>query len=147
MTGYVCLVCGFISIYGTAPDKCPVCGVPKDKFKEDKNAINEPSAATDKVELNKKHVPKLVVVRKCGLIPDECTDVHIKIGEVTHPMLKEHYITFIDAYIDKKYVARVHLTPEKLNPAVSLHLKAHSGKFTAIEKCSIHGAWISETEL
>jgi desulfoferrodoxin-like iron-binding protein len=147
MTGYVCSVCGFISIDGTIPDKCPVCNVGKDKFKEDKNAIVEPTAATDKVELNKKHIPKIVVIKKCGLIPDECTDVHVKVGEITHPMLKEHFIMWIDAYIDKKFVARVHLTPEKLNPAAGLHLKVHGGKFTAVEKCSVHGAWMSEAEL
>jgi desulfoferrodoxin-like iron-binding protein len=147
MKGYVCKVCGYISIDGTIPDVCPVCFVPKDKFVEDNNAIVEPTDATDKVELNKKHIPKILVVRKCGLIPDECTDAHIKVGEITHPMLKEHHIRYIDAYIDKKYVARVHLTPEKLNPAISLHIKVHSGKLTVIAKCNIHGAWMSETDL
>lgn len=121
--------------------------MPKDKFKEDKNAIVEPTSATDKVELNKKHIPKIMVVRKCGLIPDECTDVHVKIGEITHPMLKEHFIMWIDAYVDKQYVARIHLTPEKVNPAVSFHLKVHSGKFTAISKCNVHGAWMSEADI
>lgn len=29
---YVCDVCGY-TVEGEAPDKCPVCGVPKDKFK------------------------------------------------------------------------------------------------------------------
>lgn len=30
---YVCPVCGN-TVYDTAPDKCPICGVPKDKFNE-----------------------------------------------------------------------------------------------------------------
>jgi len=29
----VCTICGF-TVEGGAPDKCPVCGAPKDKFKE-----------------------------------------------------------------------------------------------------------------
>ncbi|HPB58981.1 MAG TPA: rubrerythrin family protein, partial [Candidatus Saccharicenans sp.] len=28
---YVCPICGF-TMEGEAPDKCPVCGVPKNKF-------------------------------------------------------------------------------------------------------------------
>ncbi|WP_416176400.1 rubrerythrin family protein [Clostridium sp.] len=30
---YVCSVCGF-TVEGEAPEKCPICGVPKDKFNE-----------------------------------------------------------------------------------------------------------------
>ena len=30
---HVCSVCGF-TVEGDAPDQCPVCGSPKDKFKE-----------------------------------------------------------------------------------------------------------------
>ena len=30
---YVCPVCGHTAI-GEAPDKCPICGLPKDKYKE-----------------------------------------------------------------------------------------------------------------
>ena len=30
---FVCSVCGY-TIEGEAPDKCPICGAPKDKFKE-----------------------------------------------------------------------------------------------------------------
>jgi len=30
---YVCPVCGH-TVIGEAPDKCPICGVPKDKYRE-----------------------------------------------------------------------------------------------------------------
>lgn len=30
---YVCSVCGYVSV-GTAPDECPVCGAPRDKFRK-----------------------------------------------------------------------------------------------------------------
>jgi rubrerythrin len=29
---YVCSVCGYVSV-GSAPDECPICGAPKDKFR------------------------------------------------------------------------------------------------------------------
>jgi len=144
MKGFVCKVCGFISIDGTAPDKCPVCGAPKTSFEDKQDAIK---TAKDEVSLSEKHTPVIVVVRKCGLIPDGCVDVHVKVGSVTHPMLAEHYITDIDFYIDNKYISRVLLTPEKLNPAAALHLKVATGKLSVIEHCNIHGAWIAEQNL
>jgi desulfoferrodoxin (superoxide reductase-like protein) len=53
----------------------------------------------------------------------------------------------IDFYINKKFISRVHLTPEKLNPAAALHLKVNSGTLSAIELCNLHGAWIKEIDL
>ena len=147
MKGFVCKVCGFISINGSAPEKCPVCGAPRASFEEKENAINTPKDANNLSELEKKHIPVITVVKKCGLIPDGCQDVHVKMGEIQHPMQPEHYIIHIDFYIDKEYIARVTLTPDKLNPAATLHLKVSSGKLTAIALCNIHGAWISETDL
>lgn len=147
MKGIVCSVCGFIALDGSAPEQCPICGAPKDAFNEQDNAIIEPSKATDKLESNKKHIPFFVVKKECKLIPDGCIDVHVKVGEVIHPMLAEHHIMYLDSYLDKKYLSRTYFTPEKLNPATVLHLKVKGGKFTTIEKCNLHGAWINEIEL
>ncbi|NQS99972.1 MAG: hypothetical protein HQ595_02715 [Candidatus Omnitrophica bacterium] len=146
MKGYVCKVCGFISINGSAPDNCPVCGAAKSAF-EEKDAIKTPQDENNLTELEKKHIPVITVVKKCGLIPEGCVDVHAKMGEIQHPMQPEHYINHIDFYLDKEFLARVHLTPEKLNPAAALHLKANSGKLSVVELCNIHGAWIKETDL
>lgn len=33
------------------------------------------------------------------------------------------------------------------NPAAALHLKAKSGKLTAIDLCNLHGTWIKEMNL
>ena len=147
MKGFVCKVCGYISIDGSVPDKCPVCHAPKTSFEEKDDAIKTPKDVNNLTELEKKHVPVITVVKKCGLIPEGCQDVHVKMGEIQHPMLPEHYILHIDFYIDNKFISRVDLTPEKLNPAAALHLKATSGKLTVIELCNLHGAWIKEIEL
>ena len=144
MKGFVCKVCGFVSIDGSAPEKCPVCGAPQKAFEEKPDAIK---TAKDEVNLSEKHTPVITVVRKCGLIPEGCLDVHVKVGSVTHPMLAEHYIADIDFYIDNKFISRVILTPEKLNPAAALHLKVASGRFSVVEHCNIHGAWIAEENL
>ncbi len=144
MTGIVCKVCGYIAINGKAPDKCPVCGAPAASFQEKQDAIK---TAQDEVNLSEKHTPVISLVKKCGLIPEGCQDVHVKVGQVQHPMLKEHYIGIIDFYLDKQFLARVHLTPEKLNPAAALHLKAETGSLAVIEHCNLHGAWIAEQAL
>jgi superoxide reductase len=147
MKGIVCRVCGFISIDGSAPEKCPVCGAPKTSFEEKQDAIKTPKDVNNLTELEKKHIPVIVVVKKCSLIPEGCQDVHVKMGEIQHPMLPEHYIMDIDFYIDNEFTARVKLTPGKLNPAAALHMKAQSGKLTVIEHCNLHGAWIKEADL
>ncbi len=147
MKGIVCKVCGYISINGKAPENCPVCHAPKTAFQEKEDAIKTPVDEKNLTELEKKHVPVIVIERKCGLIPEGCQDVHVKMGEVQHPMQPEHYIVRIDFYIDNEFISRVILTPDKLNPAAALHLKADSGKLTVIELCNIHGAWAKETDL
>ena len=147
MKGYVCKICKFISIDGSAPDKCPVCGAPKTAFEEKDDAVKIAQDPNNLTELEKKHIPVIAVVKKCGLIPEGCQDVHVKMGEIQHPMQPEHYIVHIDFYIDKKFISRVVLTPDKLNPAVALHLKALSGKLSVIELCNLHGTWIKEADL
>ena len=147
MKGFVCKVCGFISINGKAPENCPVCHAPKTAFQEKEDAIKTPQDPNNLTELEKKHIPVITIVKKCGLIPEGCQDVHAKIGEIQHPMQPEHYIVHIDFYIDNEFISRMILTPDKLNPAAALHLKVTSGKFTAIELCNLHGAWIKEVDL
>jgi len=147
MKGYVCGVCGYIPLDGVVPDKCPVCNAPKTAFAMKDDAIVEPSKETNKLELNKKHIPLVTIVKQCKLIPEGCTDVQIKIGEILHPMTKDHFIMRADVYLDKKYVSRVMFTPENVNPALSLHLHAEKGKVSVISLCNLHGAWLSEVEI
>ena len=144
MKGFVCKVCGFISINGKAPESCPVCHAPKTAFEEKANAIKTPKDANNLTEAEKKHIPVIKVVKTCGLIPEGCQDVHVKVGEIQHPMQAEHFIMHIDFYINNEFISRVILTPDKVNPAGALHLKAKDGKLQVVELCNLHGAWIKE---
>ncbi|MBU2505011.1 MAG: hypothetical protein KKB89_04350, partial [Candidatus Omnitrophica bacterium] len=76
MKGYVCKICKFISINGSAPEKCPVCGAPKTAFEEREDAIKTPQDESNLTELEKKHIPVITVVKACGLIPHGCQDAH-----------------------------------------------------------------------
>ena len=95
MKTFVCKVCGHIE-FNEAPGSCPVCGAPKTSFEDKPDIIHKPGESKNMGEPEKKHIPSILVVKKCGLIPQGCEDVHVKVGEIEHPMLKEHYITFID---------------------------------------------------
>lgn len=147
MKGFVCSICGFISIDGAAPEICPVCHAPKKAFSEKEDALKTVKDKALSGESEKKHIPYILIEKKCSLIPDGCIDANIKIGEITHPMLPEHYILHIDLYVDRKFIMRASLTPEKLNPAIGIHLKVNGGKLSAVETCNLHGSWINEIDL
>jgi len=146
MKVYLCAICGHVA-FDEAPEHCPVCHAPREKFAERNDLIKKAGDGVVGGEAEKKHVPAITIVKVCGLIPNGCLDVHVKIGEIEHPMAPEHHITFIDFYLDRKYMARVSLTPENCHPAAALHLKATSGTVQAIENCNKHGWWFAEKPL
>lgn len=77
-----------------------------------------------------KHIP---VVEKTENI------VKIKVGEIPHPMTKEHYIQFIEVLNDKE-VLRKDLNPEERPEA---ELTTNEVK-KARAYCNIHGLWRSK---
>jgi superoxide reductase len=143
MNTFVCGKCGYIA-FGQAPDNCPVCGAKKEVFQLDNNAIKKPVDPNNLTEPEKKHIPAIKISKTCGLAGPGCTDVHIKVGEILHVMEEKHYIMYIDLYLDSAFIARYHITPDKLNPILGVHLKAASGKLLVLENCNIHGRWIAE---
>lgn len=146
MNTFICKRCGYIS-FNQAPDKCPVCHAPKEEFELKADAIKKPQDPNNLNELEKKHIPVIEIKKQCGLLGSGCVDVHIKIGEITHPMETKHFIVYIDIYHDYNFIARYHLSPEKLNPAVGIHLKVNEGRITALEYCNLHGRWMAEKEI
>ena len=146
MKKFVCQHCGYVLLDDEVPESCPVCGFPQDQFKEKEDAIVLPENPEELTELEKKHIPQIVVFKKCGLI-EGCVDVHVKMGEIIHPMLPEHFIMQINFYLDNKLVSNIKLTPENMQPAGCLHLKKDKGKLSVISHCNLHGNWMSETEL
>ena len=148
MKGLVCKVCGYIALTGEAPEECPVCHSPQKVFQEKETAINEPADRSNMEDAEKKHTPDITVMKECGLIPGECMDVHLRVGiDLLHPMTPEHFIGWLDFYVDKVFVSRVMLT-SKVNPGAGIHLKKDtSGVLTVVEWCNQHGCWMNEAEL
>lgn len=139
---FICKICGHIE-FNQAPEKCPVCGASKSNFSQDPDAINPAEK-----EGKEKHVPVIVTSDSCGLIPGACKDVHIKVGSTPHPMQADHWIQWIDVYINHTFSARYMMNPESLNAAVGIHIKSgQSGTIQAIEHCNKHGNWMAEAAI
>ncbi|RKY36965.1 MAG: hypothetical protein DRP78_02285 [Candidatus Omnitrophota bacterium] len=144
MKGIVCKVCGYVAINGIVPQQCPVCRAKS--FEEKDDALKASADKAEVGESEKKHIPEITVIKECGRIPQGCQDVNVKVGEIEHPMMPEHSIEHIDFYVDREFVSRVMLTPDKLRSAATFHLKSGSGKISAIALCNLHGAWFNEVE-
>ena len=143
MKMYVCKKCGHIE-FSQVVKPCPVCLAPPSEFVEDDNALKKPANPAMLTDGDKKHIPLIIVDKKCGLIPNGgCTDVHVKIGEINHVMEDTHWIQFIDVYLNSHFISRIELTPA-CNAVASLHIKASSGTIRAIESCNVHGKWMTE---
>lgn len=121
---YKCEICGnFVEVILSGAGELVCCG--QSMKLQTPNTVD---AATEK------HVP--VFVKK----DDE---LEVRVGSVPHPMIEEHYITFIEAISkDKRYIKRKYLYPGE-EPV--LNLKCYDiGKMTAREFCNLHGLWEAE---
>ena len=144
---FECKTCGHIE-FNAVPEKCLVCRSPASEFAENPAAIKAPANPAALTEGDKKHIPQIVVVKQCGLIPGgSCTDVHVRVGEIEHVMQAAHFIRCLDFYIDHKFISRIWLSPDACNPAAALHLKAKTGVVTVVENCNLHGNWMADATL
>ncbi|MCX6113073.1 MAG: desulfoferrodoxin family protein [Proteobacteria bacterium] len=142
---FICEICGHIA-FNNIPDKCPVCGAEKDKFKQNDTVFKESREKSPEAEV--KHIPEIIINKMCAVIPGgDCVDVIATIGKVIHPMEEKHYIRFIDGYQDDKFIGRFELTPLNLYPSTCFHLKKGIGKITIVENCNIHGYWKSDVTI
>ena len=116
---YVCSICGnVIEVVNTGASALVCCNKPMDKLE----------AAAKDASLEK-HVP--VVESVDG-------GIKVKVGSVSHPMEKKHYIVFIEVST-KDQVLRAELAPNQA-PEASFSIK--SGDVVEVrEYCNVHGLW------
>ncbi len=144
---FVCQICLHIA-FNEAPVDCPVCGSAIENFENDVDAITTPVDPANLSEFEKKHIPAIRLERACtSESGGACTDVFIKVGEIEHVIETEHFIEFIDIYINRQYFSRIVFTPKKIYPSVHLHVNADKGMFSVIAHCNIHGSWRSKIKL
>ena len=144
MAIFICSVCGHIE-FGKAPDKCPVCMSPREKYSQNDNVFIESEEKSKEAAI--KHIPSITINKERKLIPElSCTDIIVRIGKAIHPMEAAHYIRFIDCYVDDAHVSRVMLSPGVFAGAC-FHLKTKGNKVRIVENCNIHGYWQLEGQL
>ncbi|NME95796.1 desulfoferrodoxin [Clostridium cochlearium] len=115
---YKCEVCGnIVEVVHKGAGQLVCCNQPMKLMNE-----NTVDAAVEK------HVP---VIEKID------GGVRVKIGEVEHPMLEEHYIEWIEVLTEDK-VYRKHLKPGEKPVA---EFKLDEEVVTAREYCNLHGLW------
>jgi len=141
---FVCSVCGHVE-FGMAPDNCPVCHAPKDKFNQDNKLFSD---AEEKLkDGGTKHTPVISVRKDPKLISElPCHEVDVRVGKTMHPMEDAHHIKFIDFYGDDKHLTRI-ILPLSLYPAASIYIKVPGSKVRAVEWCNLHGYWTTEVSL
>jgi desulfoferrodoxin-like iron-binding protein len=147
MKTYVCKTCGHIS-FDEAPVECPVCRVAIENFENDPDALKSPVNSDNLTELEKKHTPIITIDNACSAsLGGTCMDVHVTVGEIQHVMESEHFIDFIDVYVDKRYISRVVFTAKKMYPSVHLCLNTNAGMISVIAHCNVHGNWRSKIKI
>lgn len=118
---YKCEICGnIVELVNVGGGELFCCGQPM-KLQEEKSEDSS----------TEKHVPFII---------KEDDKITVKVGENTeHPMMKKHYIQWIELLADGK-IYRKFLNPDD-KPEAVFCLKAD--KVSAREYCNIHGLWKS----
>ena len=115
---YKCEICGnIVQIMHEGEGELICCG----------KVMTKLEAHNKDEEMQEKHVPVFV------------EDNKVQVGSEPHPMIKEHYIEFIQCHSqDKKHIETTFLSPEDKPETILCDLKDHN---CAIEYCNIHGLW------
>lgn len=114
---YKCETCGnIVQIMHEGAGEIICCGQPMTKLKQ--HLTEE--------EMHEKHIPVFI------------QDNKIQVGSTPHPMIKEHYIEFIQCMTnDHKYIITKFLEPEQ-KPEMELSKQEYN---ITREYCNIHGLW------
>ena len=122
---YYCKTCGNLLIPAVDVSVFPICcGEIMDLL-----VPGQTDAAVEK------HVP--VVVRE-----DDGKHVEVKVGEVAHPMVDEHYIQFVVLAHGPRFY--YHKFSPGDEPAARFAIKDNSMPLAAYEFCNLHGLWKAE---
>jgi superoxide reductase len=117
---YKCSKCGnMVEVVHASSGELVCCGVPMQLLTE-----NTTDAALEK------HVP--VIEKVDG-------GVRVKVGDVAHPMVADHYIEWIEVVVGGK-AYRQFLEPGQ---APEAFFAVDSGPVTARAYCNLHGLWKS----
>ncbi len=91
------------------------------------------------------HLPWIIVPE--FIKKEEKFDVVVKVGQVSHPMSKEHYLRCIRLYVDDQQIECRTLKLDNHSEAVfKLSLKKNS-MIKIWAECNLHGIWEAEKKV
>ena len=124
---YRCEICGnLVEVILAGGGELVCCGQPMQKLE----AKNKEDAMLEK------HIP-VFIKREDG------TD-EIRVGEILHPMIDEHYIMFIETISeDRNNVQLKYLHP---GDEPKILLNKYSKNLVAREFCNLHGLWEGKSD-
>lgn len=124
---YRCDICGnFVQVLLGGDGELVCCGQPMRHVEANK---------TENVN-TEYHIPVYKYTDKDGIV--------IQVGKEPHPMIKEHYIMFIETISEDKKCVKLHYLEPGDEP--KMLQTSQTGKENALAYCNLHGLWEGESD-
>lgn len=118
--------------------RCTICGNVIELIEGD---INHMMCCGQKMELMVANTQDAAVEKHVPVYEKVEDEIVVKVGEIDHPMEKDHYIMWV-AQVNDNQVSRVTLYPEQ---GISVRFK-YIPNSTIYAYCNKHGLWKVEVE-
>lgn len=118
--------------------RCPICGNVIELIEGD---INHMMCCGKKMELMVANTQDAAIEKHVPVYEKVEDEIVVKVGEVDHPMEKDHYIMWV-AQVNDNQVSRVTLYPEQ---GISVRFK-YIPNSTIYAYCNKHGLWKVEVK-
>lgn len=118
--------------------RCPICGNVIELIEGD---INHIMCCGKKMELMVANTQDAAIEKHVPVYEKVEDEIVVKVGEVDHPMEKDHYIMWV-AQVNDNQVSRVTLYPEQ---GISVRFK-YIPNSTIYAYCNKHGLWKVEVK-
>ncbi len=118
--------------------RCPICG---NIIKVIEGNINLIRCCNREMEELKEGTIDASLEKHVPVYEKKGDNIIVKVGEVRHPMEKEHYIMFIALLVDDN-INLIKLKPNEEPEVTFKYVK--NAKIYAY--CNLHGLWVSEVE-
>lgn len=118
--------------------RCPICGNVIELIEGD---INHIKCCGQEMELMIANTQDAAVEKHVPVYEKVEDEIVVKVGEIDHPMEKDHYIMWV-AQVNDNQISRVTLYPEQ---GISVRFK-YIPNSTIYAYCNKHGLWKTEVK-
>ena len=123
--------------------KCPICGNVVEMIDDHGVPL---MCCGKKMEVIEAGVVDAAVEKHLPVVNVDGNKLKLSVGDVSHPMTPEHFISNIWVEFETGNILRVTLTSND-QPEASFDIAGKKGKATVYEYCNLHGLWKTEIDL